>query len=440
MKKFFLVFLVFFFPLYLLGAGVSVSASLDEQYKDGLDAYKSKDFKKSYDVFSKLYLTKLSDAKLNFYLGRSAYETGHYEIALAAFERVEMLDSGNLRNKLEMARTYFMLKMYKDSQNAFEEVLSNPNIPQNVRTNIEMYLAKVKGVQKKSFTYATVDVDWVYDSNVNYGSLDSTYNINVGTMPSDPERSDRALQLYTDIVNIYDLGENGGFAIKNRVKVFLKDYRELDAYDVQYLAYTPSLLWKETKYLAELVVGLDIMTLGKEEYLRTVAFTPRFEYSHSNTLRSMLSFKYQTKYFTQKAQVDLDSHHYEIGYSLQDILSPRSYVQFGLNGIREQKIHGRRVDVDYDEYRLNLAYANQFSAVYGTEIFGQYRRRNYEDHSTLFDSTRYDNAGTLSATLNARILKTLRFHLKGSYDRVESNQERFSYQKYTVTIGLNKTF
>jgi len=437
MKNFFLSLVIFLFPLCLFSAS---TADLDKQYRDGLSAYKAKNFKVSYDIFSKLYLTKLSDSKLNFYLGRSAYETGHYEIALAAFERVDMLDSANLRNKLEMGRTYYMLKMYKESESAFRSVLENPNIPQNVRTNVELYLSRVTKMQQKSFTYASVNIDWLYDSNVNYGSLDSRYNVNVGTLPSEPEKSDRALQLYTDIVNIYDIGDSGAYSIKNRVKLFLKDYSNLDAYDVQYVAYTPSLLYKDPKFLAEFVVGVDILTLGRREYMRSVAFTPRYEYSHTNILRSMLSFKYQTKYFSQKNQSDLNSHHYELGYSLQDILSPRSYVQMGLIGLREQKLKGNRIDVDYQEYKLNLAYANQFTNIYAIDLLGEYRRRNYDDYSTLFDSKRHDDGGIVSATLNARIIKSLRFHIKAMYNRVESNQKRFSYQKYTFNIGLNKSF
>jgi hypothetical protein len=46
----------------------------------------------------------------------------------------------------------------------------------------------------------------------------------------------------------------------------------------------------------------------------------------------------------------------------------------------------------------------------------------------------------VAAGVNARVIKTLRLHLKGTYDRVESNQKRFAYQKYTVLIGINKTF
>ncbi len=431
MKK--ILILMVLLPIYVFG-------SVESQYDEALSSYKAKNFKNSYEILSKLYITRLSDANLNFYLGRSAFETGHYEVALAAFERVEMLDPASLRNKLEMARTYFMLKMYADSELAFREVLDNPNIPQNLRTNIEMFISKVKKVQQKSFTYATINVDWVYDSNVNYGSLDSQYNISVGTLPSAPVESDTALQVYADIVNIYDIGDKNGFAIKNRVKIYLKDYADLDAYDLQYLAYTPSLLYKETKYLTELRADFDILKLGSLEYLRTMAVVPRFEYTHTNTLRSITHFKYQKKDYSQKNQYDLNADHYEIEYSLQSILSPRSYIQASLTAIREKKDHGRRIDVDYDEYRVSLAYANQFTAVYGAEAFAEYRRRDYEDFSTLFSSVRADDAVMASASLNARVLKTLRLHLKGTYNRVDSNQEKFSYHKHTVTLGINKTF
>ncbi|MCD6432829.1 MAG: hypothetical protein J7L21_02200, partial [Sulfurimonas sp.] len=269
MKKVFLSVLLFLFPLYLFGN------SIDEEYMDGLDAYKAKDFQSSYAVFSKLYLKKLSDARINFYLGRSALETGRYEVALAAFERVEMLGVASLRSKFEMARAYLMLKMYKDSELAFEEVLSNPDLSKNLRVNAELYLSKVKKVQKKSFTHVSVNLDWVYDSNVNYGSLGGKYDTDIGTYPSS-ELSDRAIQLYAGITNVYDIGDKGGFAIKNIINLLTKDYQELDSYDIQFLSYTPSLLYKETAYVAELVVGVDIMTLGKREYLRTVSISPRF--------------------------------------------------------------------------------------------------------------------------------------------------------------------
>ena len=438
MKKCFIVLC-----LFCVSVMANANVDINLEYKQALKEYKEKDFASSYEKFSKLYLTNLSDEKLNFYLGRSAYETGHYEVALAAFERVEMMDSTNLRNKLEMARTYFMLKMYEDAENAFKEVLENPNIPKNVRTNIELYLAKVTKVQEKSFTYATVNLDWVYDSNVNYGSLDSEYNINMGTslLPvKSTTSSDRAIELYGDVTNVYDIGEKNGFAIKNRVIGYMKRYAQETDYDIKYISYTPSLLYSQTASLMELALSIDNLFIAEENYLQSFSIIPRYEYAHSTTLRSISYFKYQRKEFQQDNTQDLNANHYEISYGLQKILSPRSYVQGTFTSINEAKIQGARVDVDYMEYRASLAYANQFTSIYGTDIFAEYRKRDYSDYSTLFASTRTDNAGMISANINAKVLPTLRLRLKGMYTRVESNQARYAYEKYTVTLGLNKTF
>ncbi len=428
--------------LLIISTGIYANVDINKEYELALKEYKSKNFSSSYERLSKLYLTNLSDAKLNFYLGRSAYEIGHYEVALAAFERVEMLNPTNLRNRLEMARTYYMLKMYEDSENAFKEVLENPNIPKNVRTNIELYLSKVTKVQEKSFTYATVNVDWIFDSNVNYGSLENDYNINVGGLlrVHSETISDRALQVYGDITNVYDIGDKNGFAIKNRFSGLIKRYFNEHDYDIKYISYTPSLLYSQTHYLIELALVLDDLYIANENYLQSYSIMPRLEYAHTTTLRSIGYVKYQSKDYQRESEQDLDSNHYELAYGLQKILSPHSYVQGSLTGINEAKLHGNRIDVDYNEYRASLAYATQFTAIYGTDVFAEYRRRDYSDYNPLFDSTRADNAGTLAASINARILDTLRLHLKGMYSRVESNQERYAYEKYTVTFGLNKTF
>ena len=306
------IFIFLSFVTFWSFAQANEDANLNSQYEKAVKSYKANDFSASYELLSKLYLTNLSDANLNFYLGRSAYETGHYEVALAAFERVETLDDGNLRNKLEMARTYFMLKMYEDSEMAFRAVLQNPNIPQNVRTNIELYLSKVTKVQQKSFTYATVNMDWIHDSNVNYGSLDNDYNINVGggILPVHSEDiSDNAIQAYGDVTNVYDVGEKNGFAIKNKFIGLIKDYNNEDDYDIQYLSYTPSLIYGEAKHLIELAASMDNLHIAKQNYLNSFYVMPRYEFAHTTTLRSITYFKYQEKDFKRATEHDLDAKH-----------------------------------------------------------------------------------------------------------------------------------
>lgn len=405
-----------------------------------IDAYKSKDYVTAYELLSKIYLSKLSDLNLSFRLGVSAYELGKYEIALASFERVEMLEPNNLRNKLEKARTFFMLKMYQDAERTFKEVLSNPSIPDNVRNNIELYLSKVTKKQQKSFTYITAVLDMLYDSNINSGPFDDTYLIGNTTFASPKQKSDMALQLSADLTNIYDIGNYGGFAIKNKFSVYTKRFNTENEYNVDYLSYAPSLVYKFTKYTTEVSTTIDTMRLGSKNYLQTLSLGLLFEYQNTHTLKNKLSLKYQTKDFQQQQHSDLDAQHYELSYGLQNILSPRSYVQLNLTAVKEEKQHGTRIDVDYDEYKLNVNYTNQFSAVYGVDLSAQLRRRAYDDFSTLFNSHRIDTGKSVSAGLNSKLQETLYGHFKVQYERVNSTQNIFSYDKYTLLIGVIKSF
>lgn len=437
MKKLSTIFL--FISLSLFSVQAAEKINIDEYYVKGMNHYKEKDFENSYELFSKIYLEKLSDMKFNFYFGRSAYETGHYENALAAFERVQIQDSSNLRNKLEMGRTYFMLKMYEDAENSFKEVLNNQNIPPHIKRNIELALSKVSKVQERSFTYATFGIDTIYDSNINYGSIDNYYYGGTNLAKID-EISDTALQVYAQIVNVYDIGDKNGFAIKNTFSAFLKNYTSYDNYDLKNFNYSPSLFYQETHFSAEFLLGLDALILGNKHYLSTITLQSKLGYNHSPTLQSLGYLKYQSKNFKQQKHYDLDANRYEASYALQQILSPRSFLQTRIIGALERKRHGSYIYVDYDEFKVNARYANQYNADYGINIFAQLHGRNYKDFSQGFGSTREEMRGFVSADFIVEFLPKLNLKLGTSYEYVDSNQDRFSYKKHTISAGIVKTF
>ena len=150
--------------------------------------------------------------------------------------------------------------------------------------------------------------------------------------------------------------------------------------------------------------------------------------------------KLQRKLYQRDISKDMNAMHYEFSYAMQDILSPSSYIQGNFNAIYERKEHGTRTDVDYNEYKFGVVYANQFSANYSAELYGEYRLRGYKDYNTYFTNTRNDKAFTTSAKISRKILSTLRMHLKGAYNRVNSNQAAYAYDKYTISLGLSKAF
>ena len=409
------------------------------EYSRGMEAYKHSSYAQSYKLLKKIYLQHLDDADFNFIFGRSAFQSGHYEMALAAFERVLMQRPYNLRNKVELGKTYYMLKMYEDATIVFEEVLENPNLPDNMRTNIELLLARVAKVQQKSFTYARINANYFYDSNINYGSL-GDYQYGGLNLAKVEEVSDQGFDVLGSITNIYDLGSKNGFAIKNNIVAYLKEYSAGDKYDVEYFGYTPSVLYAQPKYTLELALGGDILRFGGELLVRSLSVSPKGEWKHSATLKSLFVLEYRYKEYIPEVNKNLSARHYAGSYALQKILSSHSYLQGMAGVISERKVRGSNTNVSFDEIKLNVAYANQMTQHYSIELMAQVRQRDFRDYDSGFDNTRQDRGGIAKADFGVRLLPTLRWSVAGSYEYVKSNQGRYSYEKYILSTGLNKTF
>jgi len=406
-------------------------------YEKGLIYYKKKDFINSYELFSKIYLQKLMDAKFNFYYGHSAYKSGHYEMALASFERVEMAEPNNDRIKLEMARIYFILEMYEDAELRFKEVLKNQTIPKNVRTNIELYLTKIIDITKKSFTYVASGLNIFYDSNINFGSLDDEYNIGDNIFPTQDEVSSTAFQFSGDILNIYDIGDKNGYILKNKISILINRYTNNASYNIGYITYNPSLVYKSSRYLIDMEFGFDILTVANNIYMKTISFKPKIDISHTDSLKSSLYFRVIDKFYKEQ---NLDAYQYELSYGLQKILSPTSYVISNITYLFQNKKNGDRIDVDYNEYKIDISYLNQLTPKYSLELYTDIKNRSYKNYSELFISTRDDKSTTLSTTFNMQLQKDLKLKVKALYNRSHSNQKVFSYQKHTLSMGVVKTF
>ncbi len=415
------------------------SSTKETLLNEAIIAYKAKKFYKSYEILSTIYLENLSSIQFNFMYGRSAFESGNYETALAAFERVEMQDPFNVRNKLEIARTYYMLSMYEDSQNSFNDVLKNKDIPEEIKINIEHSLSRVSKLQQQSFTTVTMAFDILYDSNLNYGSIDD-YQYGGNTLSKIDTISDYASQIYIDITNITDFGNKHGFAFKQNLSIYKKNYFNEYSYDMLYLSYNMSLLYRETHFYTELLTGMDTIFLSDNQYFNSLYIMPQLTLNHSSTLKSIAQVKYQMKFFVQDAQHNLDAKKLEFSYGLQKILSPHSYIQGNILAIKEKNIRADNIYVDLSEYKMNMTYVNQFTSKYSLNAYGEVRNRKYQHYSQGFQSIREDMGGIINLSGAINIIPTLQFKVKTTFEYVNSNQDRFSYSKQLATIGLIKIF
>ncbi|WP_396587671.1 tetratricopeptide repeat protein [Bermanella sp. R86510] len=125
-------------------------------------------FEQAFTLASKMKETEEGNAQFDFNYGMAAIETGNFDQALFAFERLLFMDPRNPRYRLELARTHFYLRNLTRSEVEFKKVLAlNP--PLAVQQNVQQFLDEIANLYRRVQPefYATIDLGGGYDSNIN---------------------------------------------------------------------------------------------------------------------------------------------------------------------------------------------------------------------------------------------------------------------------------
>jgi hypothetical protein len=408
-------------------------ARADELFNEGK-------FGEAYDIYKGIYLHAPGDKLLHFNMGRSAYETGRYTMALAAFERVEMIDPFNLRNQLEMGRTYYRIGMLEDSRLRFDRVLAQPALPDNVRTNIELFMSRIDDRLKRSFFFARIRSNILYDTNVNYGSIQGTYTLpDFGQFASSEPLSDFAYENTVDLTHLYDFGMKNGFALRNKFTFYSLEYDTMEEYDITYLSYNPALIYKGLNTNYELNFMLDRMQIHHVDYMNSYGVMPSLYHAFNPTSKLLAHAKYAYKEHIAPFSSDLDADYYELSLGYQHLMND-AYLTLKATGEAQRRHQGDRVDIDYDRYRLNVDYTAQLAPSYVGIVGLEGFTRDYLEYNSLFHSTREDNGYRALLEFNKQLYKNLFLESSLQYERVWSNQSIYSYDKSVVKTGINLGF
>ena len=162
--------------LKTVSAAEQNNATETELYEQGLAAYQQKDYQKSYDIFFELTQQNFGSIEYNYYLARSAHFIGETNEAIAAFERILIIQPNNNRTKLELGRIYYEQSQPAVAKSYLNEVLVS-NAPQAVKDNIRYYLAQMESAEeiRHSNTTGFLWAGMVYDTNINNSPINDEF-------------------------------------------------------------------------------------------------------------------------------------------------------------------------------------------------------------------------------------------------------------------------
>lgn len=121
----------------------------------------------AYVLLQPLEFFQAGDPAYDYLLGVSALDSGKFNAATLAFERVLAVNPDHAGARMDMARAYFELKDYGRATEQFKVVLTlNP--PANVKKAAEDYLVSIEARQKAKLPSFTAYVEGAvgYDTNL----------------------------------------------------------------------------------------------------------------------------------------------------------------------------------------------------------------------------------------------------------------------------------
>jgi hypothetical protein len=125
------------------------------------------------DLLFKRLLLKPDDLDAGFRYAELETELGDYEAAIGALERMLYYNPNLPRVKLQLGVLYFHLRSYEMARNYFDAVLNTPDVPSDVQTEVQTYIAAVD----KAVAINQLSI---------YGQFGLAYQTNANAGPNSP--------------------------------------------------------------------------------------------------------------------------------------------------------------------------------------------------------------------------------------------------------------
>ncbi|WP_455756194.1 surface lipoprotein assembly modifier [Sulfurimonas sp.] len=415
-----------------------------DEYKEALSLYREKKYLLAYSMFSKLSKSMIDPKRVDFYLGRCAYELGMYDEALAAYERVTINDPKNLRVRLEIAQTYIKMGLYKEAKQEFLVVLQDDSVPQKVKDNIQKNVDMIDNKIKKHFINVTGIFGMAYDSNIDNGTDPGDYSIYVPSFGSTTQITATepvgAVNYEAGVVFSHMYKKSDDFIVENSLMFYMLSYPRFRAKDLHVvsLSVAPARIDGNKKYSLGFLT--DRIWYGHKVLMNDYAITPKYMQIINKELLYTSSLKYAHRRYSKESDKDKNAKIYELTNTLDIKTQEYGSLKANLILAKESSIRGTRTDVDKMYYSLGLSdsYNLNKELVLNTNLNTYFT--HYKDEDVNFLKRRADKKFTFSVGLSNTYSEQLILNLNLQLIKQNSNHEPFDYKKYILKSSLYYLF
>ena len=417
----------------LFFSAIFVVSLFANAYKEGMAYFKMNNYEEAYKKLDSVLFENIGQDEFNLVYGKVALELGHYNDAIAAFERVLTKNEKNYLARFSLGKAYYEIGQYKLASGEFSLLVKGVNVPKEVQEASKDYLAAIKNkeIAHRYSLKAVLGIE--SDSNINNGNDFSIFGNEIN-----PETSSSAYDANLEFSYLYQGKKNlfkavGGYSAKE-----VSEERAAD-YSYPYLSLIP--IFNTDTYYIQTPITFLSLNYNDENVLNQYILRGDF------IKKKPLSGFSRTAYYIESgskvynsANKSKDSNFMRLGTNFSQNFGDKLVLSYSGNFGFERRVEGRNVDVSHDSFSLGLT--AQYKYTKNLQFLGitNINIKNFTETDYLEQEKRADKILSIGGKTVYSLNNNSGIIGRVNYLKNSSNIERIGYDKMTMGISYQYLF
>jgi len=414
--------------------------TMQELYQKANAAYAAQSYQEAYPLLEALNDQAPENPEINFLMGRCALELKLYDEAIAAFDRVLIINPNHNRSRLELARLYSEIGQYELANTELDTVLSG-QLPSNVRETVLTFKSNLDKRLSRSTFNGVLFFGGGYDSNANndIGNkefLIPSFNLWIN---GNEKISDTSVFAMTVLNYGYDFGDRGGWSVDNSLVGYTKSNFKESKNNLSLFSYSLIPTWSVSGYRLRLPLTYDRVYIDNKGYTYNLSSSVNGTYTIDTISQIEGGYTYKRGYYDDDKGLDVSSHSIFTSYKKAFGEDP---IVISVNGAYtvNNEIISDRSDVSSRGYSYGAEVFKAFSNQLRTSLAYTHSLTFYEDKDVLFENRRHDTRENYEVRLSKQLQNDLSVNAIVGYIQNHSNQAPYTYDKITAQLSAVLSF
>lgn len=408
----------------------------------GLNAlYNKKNYIQAYQQSQTYLKTRPLSLPGNLIFADSALKLNYLDEAMAAYDRVLMINPNNVHSKIQIANIYAK-SGYEELAILELDVLLQQPLSKAQKRKILMLKKRINASKPDSAdnkVQGQLSLGLLYDSNANSDIGEKSIKIPAYNLNYQGSKEQQKFALFQSI-NIYkDTSLSRSFGLLASFDAYNKNHIDSDSKnDLSYMALELSPHYKFGKSKLLLPLFYNKVFLNYDSYMNIYGAGIGVQKTLNNLLLEV-GYRYsKNQFYGKNENKNSSQHNLYIGLrnSLTKSVSTYTYLRY----TRAQEEKDLRTDVNYSGFEVNTGINKKLTNSFIARAKLNFSKRYYQDFNSVFLNKRLDKSYTFNLGITEFINKNSNLSLDINYVIKDSNQFLYEYNKFIIPLIYNYRF